>query len=199
MSKFRLFVLVTAFLSSVSVIAEERDPDALFVIEGGYHNGGDTIRTIPSVNGESETIKAGSGFSLGFGVRFDVQEDIEAVVTYGSKIDGVRGRLVSTGEEVEFTFSRSPLNGLVMFKKEDWHFGAGLTYHMNVEYEANLASLGSSTEKFKNALGVIADFRYFFSEGGYVGGRYTNIEYESESTGKTYDGSSVGVIVGVYL
>lgn len=189
MNKYGLIFISGLFLINTVVHSAERDDSSIFVLEAGAHGGGDTLAY--TTDGE-DSIEAGSGLSLGFGVRFNISDELETVVTYGAKVDAL------STPSANVTFSRNLLNALVLFKSNDWHYGAGLTYHYGVEYEVESFG-GIGTVEFKNALGFIADFRYFFSEGGYVGGRYTNIEYEVEATGQTFDGSSIGIVVGVYL
>lgn len=192
MMKYGLIFVTGLFLINSAVHSDERDDTSIFVIEGGIHAGGDTLATVYA-GSDTDSIEAGSGASLAFGVRLNITEEMEAVITYGIKLDSI------TATDLELTFVRYPLNALVLLKSGDWHYGAGLTYHSGVEYERVSDFYGNAVVPFKDAIGFIADFRWFFSEGGYVGGRYTSIDYEVESTGQTFDGSSVGVVVGVYL
>lgn len=167
---------------------------------GGLHFGGDTLITVYDENDNMREVKAGQLLSAAIGVRFDISESLEMPITFGIKADAARYDSDNNGGKGDVRFNRFPLNTLLLYKLEAWRFGAGLTYHINPKY-TDKSDYYNYTAEFENALGYLAEMRYFFSDNAYVGSRYTNIEYElkNSSTGRKYDGSSIGVVLGANL
>lgn len=176
-----------SFLYLISYSAQAAD----FVIEGGLHAGGDDLETVTFTDGSSETIKAGDGLSLAFGARFDISDDLEMAATLGIKIDSI------DAQNGSLDWTRYPLNGILLYKMDDWRFGGGLTYHMSPTLEGDGVVVGKA--EFDDALGALLDVRYFFSEPAYVGGRATFIDYEVINGSASVSGNSIGVTVGVNL
>ena len=193
MHKYNLFMLASLFLSSVSANAAD------FVLDGGLHFGGETLAVVHNKKGHGQEVKAGQLVSAAVGFRFDISESFEIPLTVGVKIDMASGEK-DTSNEVEVRFIRYPVNALLLYKADGWRIGGGLAYHVNPEYRVEGGSY-NYTNEFENALGYLAELRFFFSDKAYVGGRYTNIEYELKNslTGQKIDGRSIGIVLGANL
>lgn len=160
------------------------------VLEAGLHSGGDTLATAQFIDGSTESIKAGGFVSVAIGANFAINEELESQVTFGYKFDSV------DAENGDIEFSRFPINALVLYKLDEWRLGGGLTYHLDPSLEVSGAGAGfASNTDYDDALGFLLDARYFFAQRAYVGARLTFIEYESQA-GATFDGNSVGVVIG---
>ena len=192
MSKYGLILLSGLFLINPVVYAEDDSGSTKFVLEAGLHAGGDKLATVYFTDGSSKTINAGDGLSLSLGAKLGLSETMSAVITYGIKEDKV------SASDGDISFTRNPLDALLLFKSDKWQYGAGLTYHTGVKFKVATAYTNYTVD-FKSALGAILDARYFFSDSAYVGGRYTIINYETETTGKSFSGNSIGVVVGIYI
>lgn len=165
------------------------------IIEGGLHFGGDTMTSISPNTNRSEKLKAGNGLEVGIGIKFDILKSFEVITTIGKKADAD-----GADNNGEVRFDRYPLNAMILYAPDGWRFGGGLTYHSDPFYKEK-TDINEYRVDFESALGVLADFRYFFSDNAYVGARYTSIEYkvQNDPAGRIYDGSSVGIILGAYL
>lgn len=165
-----------------------------FVAEGGLHFGGDTMVTVTTEDGSPDVLKAGEEISLAAGLVFPLSDSIVAAVTFGLKKEVV----YPAGGAI--TFSRYPLNALVLYQFNNWRLGGGLTYHLNPVYKVDTETQQEVVE-FSNAPGLLVDVRYFVHEYIYIASRVTWIKYavENDPTGRRYDGSSLGVLLGIQL
>lgn len=163
------------------------------VLEAGVHSGGDTLATVQFIDGDTQSIKAGGLISFAVGAGFDINETFESQLTFGYKFDS------ADAENGDIEFTRMPINAIFLYKSAQWRFGGGLTYHLDPTLEVSGAGAGfASNTDYDDALGFLLDARYFFSQRAYVGGRFTFIEYESQA-GATFDGNSIGVVIGAVL
>ena len=191
MTKYKLVTICSLFLFSCSSYADN------FVIDGGLHFGGDRLVTIYNDNGTSQDVKAGQLLSVAGGYIFELSESMDMSVTFGLKVDSAR---INNGDDGKVSFTRYPLNVLLFHRTEAWRFGAGLTYHLNPELKIE-TSYYSDTYEFEDALGMLAEVRYYFTDRAFVGGRYTKIEYELNDGPYNYkfDGSSTGIVLGINI
>ncbi len=165
-----------------------------FVGEVGIHFGGDTMVTVNNTDGSTDSLKAGEELSLSAGVTFAISDAMDFIMTFGIKKE------VVFPDDGAISFTRYPLNLLLLARSGNWHYGGGLTVHMNPIYKVD-TDTQKETVDFKNAPGALLDIRYTVFDGVFVAGRYTYIEYEVENdpAGTTFDGSSIGILVGVQL
>ena len=161
------------------------------LLQAGLHSGGDDLITARTTAGDTEKIKGGGFVSLSVGIGFDVTEILETRLMAGLKLDTIKG------DNGEATFSRYPLEALLMYKLSNNAFiGGGLSYHVNPEIERT-GIFTNQSSRFDNALGVVAGFDYVFSSQIYVGLKLTNINYRIDN--QTFNGNSIGVIFGIRL
>lgn len=179
-----------ALLLSVSLSSNAAD----FVLEAGLHAGGDDLVTATFVSGSTQTIEAGGLYNFALGVGFDINEKVTSRITFGIKQDSI----TASNGNIEFT--RYPLDALVFYKTDSWLFGGGITYHTNVKLSGDGLASGLSAN-FDDSMGFILEADYLFgNKKGYVGGRYTMIDYDTVPSATvnaaTVDGNSIGVVVG---
>lgn len=162
--------------------------------EAGVHFGGDTMVTVTDSDGKTDSLRAGEELSLAAGAAFRIGESMALTATFGMKKEAV------FPDDGSITFTRYPFNLLLLYRSGKWRFGGGLTVHMNPVYKADTGT-DRRTVEFKNAPGVLLDAHYFVIEDVYVAGRYTWIEYEVENdpAATSYNGSSIGILVGIQL
>lgn len=164
------------------------------VAETGTHSGGDTLKTAGVANGNVDSIRAGDGLSIMAGSGFEINQKTLFLITAGIKQE------VINSENDRISFVRYPLDLMVQFNTRKLIYGIGATYHFNPVYREETTTT-KQTIDFKNAMGYQFDVRYVLFEGVYVAGRYTKIEYEVENdpVNTTYDGTSIGVLLGIQL
>lgn len=165
-------------------------------IQGGYASGGDTIASITYTNGSSETLKAGSGISIGaFTIVPLSDNDVALKLAANYLNDSI------TASNGEVTFTRLPVDALVLKKLNKWQVAAGLTYHLNPQFKSTFDS-GERVDA-DNALGLLLEANYqLYSKGEdslaiNIGARYTNIEYNFDGVTKNYDGSNLAITAGI--
>lgn len=185
--------LYQIFLFSIlSIFAVSSKADGLFG-EIGLHLGGDKIRDVGFIGGGSDSIRAGELLSIAGGVVMDVNEQLEARISAGLKFDLV------TADNGDLDFTRIPLELLFFKKNEQWNVGGGVTYHLNPELTGTGAASGAG-EDYDDAFGFVLEADYILSTGAYLGIKLTFIEYETVDLGlgtTTYDGDSVGLVIGI--
>lgn len=181
----RLLVFCHVLLFSGAVQSAE------WIAEGGLHFGGDTIVTVNGSDGSSDSLRAGEELSVAAGGAFSISETMQFMVTFGMKKE------VVYPDDGAITFTRFPLDMLLLYPSGRWRYGAGLTAHMNPVYKEDRDS-SKQTVEFKNAIGGLLDVRYFFLDELYVAGRITIIRYviENDPANTGYNGSSLGGLVG---
>lgn len=183
----RLFLLTLGLLISCPVIALD------IFGEIGIHDGGDDLITLNFTDGSSRDLQAGEFLSLGFGVAWDLGSVMEGRLYAGWKGDEVSA---SNGS---VKLNRWTSNLMLLFKAGGWRFGGGAAYHWDVELDGSGAAANASAE-FDDAVGVVAEIDYYFSEYAYIGVQYVDIEYDRLATlgnaARTFDASSIGLTIG---
>lgn len=183
--KKSLQVIPALLLATTSIEASN------IFIEGGIHFGGDDVGGIDFVGGGSETIEAGGLLSGSVGVITDIQDNMELRLSLGFKYDFV------TAENAEITFMRMPLTAMLFSKGEKISFGAGATYHLDPEAELT-GSLGGGTVQYDDAFGLVAEIDHTLGERGYVGMKFTLIDYDVSNCAfcSSKNGNSIGFVIG---
>jgi len=152
-------------------------------IDLGANVGGDKLATYNPLFGGHDTLYAGKSLSADFGVQHNLADtDWSLKATAGIE----KGFIPThTGGP---TFTRYPLDLLLLDNHGRWHFGFGLTYHANPK----LLQGGNGPDGvFHDAVGGVLEAQYRI-----FGFRYTNIRYTSEGAcpGRcSYDGSTLGL------
>jgi len=158
--------------------------------QGGLHFGGDTLATVQFLSGPDESIEAGGLLSASLGYELDVSDILLFKASAGFKTDTI------IASDIDADFTRFPLTGMVFLKAENFHIGAGVTQHTNVELSVDGFS-GSATAKFDDATGIIFEVDYLLNKHGYLGIKFTSIDYQLPGSSVDVDGSSIGVVLGL--
>ncbi len=149
----------------------------------GANVGGDKLAAYNPLVGGHDAVYAGKSLSFDFGVQHNFADsDWSLKATAGVQ----RGFIPThTGWP---TFTRYPLDLLLLDNHGRWHFGFGLSYHANPK----LLQDGHGPDGvFHDAVGGVLEAQYRI-----FGFRYTNIRYTSEGVcpGRcSYDGSTLGL------
>lgn len=193
--KLARIISVVSLIAGSSFVSANDIRSGLQIGKAGYADKGDEF-TINFTNGTSEKIKAGKGLSIGtfaiiplsdqnFSIKFAANYLYESVRLEGSKI----------------TFSRFPVDALVLKEIDKWQFAAGLTYHLNSE----LKVVGNTVRNTDDPLGLLFEASYQVyskdddSLSANIGVRYTQIEYYFENSLEKYDGSNFAITASVTL
>jgi hypothetical protein len=175
-----LSLLVSGFFSSY--VYADGGP----VVYGALTFGGDTLA---STEGEYGTdLDAGGLIHLAAGYEWRLAAS-GLRFTIGYKFDSIEA---SNGDA---DISRFPLE-LVYYRliNERHALGAGLVYELSPEFDISIDGLGSDSVDFVDASGYVIYYGYVTSFGLEYGGRYTLIDYKSDSLGTT-DANNFGFYV----
>lgn len=158
------------------------------IIELGIHFGGGEIINAQYENGDKDTMKAGELFSFDFGRLYQLSSSWETQLTFGIKSDAIYE------QDVEVSWVRYPLNGLVFYRMTGVRVGLGASYHFSPQLKGSgqAANIG---EKYNDALGGLLEIDFIRSKKFLWGIRFTLIEYESKKDGHVVDGSSIGFLI----
>lgn len=160
-----------------------------FTLEGLL--GGNTLETITFDNGETDSIRAGSGAYLALGIAhliFDRQMDIG--IKGGILLDEVTAEN-DLGDKSTLSFTRYPIDLFSHLWLGRHIIGGGVSYHINPTFKSDANDHSTS---YENTLGVYAEYLYHFvNTGTALGVKYISINYKNDQTGKETDGSAVGI------
>jgi hypothetical protein len=160
-------------------------------LEVGVHSGGDDLRNT-NTDQTGAGVKAGELMSVAIGAIFVPVDNFELQTTFGYKYD-----FDLPLDDVAF-FERSEINLLLFYRMGDWRVGGGVTRHQGISLDAT--NFTDTTVDFEDATGAMLEFGYYYTKWGYVGFRYTNIDYKTMPAPNVNDvtvsGDSVGVIAG---
>ena len=186
MKKSSILPAMAALLVCLCGTARAEDeylPDTThFTVDTGVLFGGDKLAERTYVLGGTDSVYAGKSLFADVGVLHDFAESDWAL----KGTVGVQSGF-SAGFGSDITFTRYPVDLVVLDNHGNQHFGGGLTYHANPKLNGN-----SHTPNlvFKDAVGAVLEYQYRI-----FGLRYTNVRYrvEGSCTGRcSYDGSTLG-------
>lgn len=149
----------------------------------GVAFGGDKLATENAFIGGHNTLYAGKSLYFDFGVQHNLDDTDWSLKATA----GVQRGFIPTHTAYP-TFTRYPLDLLLLDNHGRWHFGFGLTYHANPKLQQNGTGPDAA---FHDALGGVLEVQYRI-----FGFRYTNIRYTSDGPcpGRcSYDGSTLGL------
>ena len=158
----------------------------------GIDGGGDTLLSLQFTDGETSSIKAGSGvfFEIGYGTTTPLQDNpaLQTEVSFGYKLDS------ETASNGEVDFRRLSVNLNQMVKLERFRLGGGLTYHFDNELKTSGQFFNGGSVEFDESLGFNLMAEYIANDRAVIGLRATFIDYEAN--GVEVDANSIGLYLG---
>ncbi len=153
----------------------------------GYDVGGDGIKSLSFMSGNTDSIRANEGFYLGLGasIRNDAG-NLEFVGTLSMKYQGLHA------DNGDITWIRYPLDALVLYRARNFRLGGGLTYAMHPRLKGTEA-LASVDTRFDNALGAVLQGDLLLGRVN-LGLRYTILDYTAG--GSTFKSNGLGATFG---
>ncbi len=158
-------------------------PAELFA-ELGYEAGGEELAATTT----GDSISAGSGIKLAIGSQNQL----------GDGTDSLRfaaGYLFDTLDAVDGSADSSAitLDATYLMRSGPHQFGVGATLHMSPEYSQTGGGYSSFTIEFDDAVGLVLEYGYRLSDDVVLGGRYTNLTYETNNL--SVDAGGVGLFL----
>lgn len=187
----RIALLLLLSLSTLPAHALEVGPVVYLNIEGG----GDSISTPVG------SLSAGGGVTLAAGMYMDFDQHLSFLVTYGYKANSIDSEDFYLEDDV--SFSRWPLDALVMFNLQGFRIGGGTTLHYSPKENFDVVPYTPYTVEYKTAQGYIFQWDKVWHAHNYnpasfvhdvsIGFRVTFIDYESKDGLDKFNGNSLGL------
>lgn len=164
---------------------------------GDFNAGADTLATLTFTDGSTQDIKAGNGILLSVGggaIFFEGQPHrLETMLDIGVKFSTMQA-----SQNADLSFVRIPIELLAFYRNDDLHFrvgGGGAFYAYS-----NLSGSGAASNlqaDFKPGLAGIVQADALWGR-GYVGVRYTHLNYSVSGYDATVAAHSIGVTLGFF-
>lgn len=146
-------------------------------------------------DGSNDSIEAGGGFF--FGLAFENKLPTETPTPlYGRLVLSYMKDSVNA-ENGSVSFTRLPVDALLITKFNQFSLAGGITYHLAPTYKQDFDSSFVGEVELDNALGLALEANYTLRNSKMnIGVRYTNITY-SASGFEDLDGAGFAITVGV--
>jgi hypothetical protein len=168
---------------------EYTDTRAFFSVEALL--GGQTLEYVEFENGETDSIRAGSGvyIALGFAhLMFEKKMDIG--IKAGYLFDLITAKN-NAGEKSVLSFTRKPLDLFSHYWFDRHAFGGGISAHFDPVFTSRETT---DSAKYKTAYGAYAEYLYYFTgTGSALGFKYLSIDYKNRDTNEVSSGSAWGI------
>jgi hypothetical protein len=180
-------LLAASFYYSPAIAQDsEKKPSPIkFLMTGALEFGGDRVREIYFTNGESQSVRAGQGGSIGVGTQINLTKNEKFLLraTVGIKY------VTTQADNAHIRLTRIPLVFTANYMATPKiRFGAGLAAHTNINFKAD--GIGPDVS-FKSASGPVFEFAYSFVGISFTSMKYTdadNISYSANAIGFTFSG-----------
>jgi hypothetical protein len=153
--------------------------------------GGDTLKEIEFENGDTDSIRAGSGVYIALGIAhlmFEKRMDIG--IRAGYLFDLITAKS-DDGSESVLSFTRKPIDIFSHYWAGRHCFGGGLTAHLDPTFTSRDTS---DDAKYNTAYGAYAEYLFHFTgTGSALGVKYLSIDYKNKENGNITDGSAWGI------
>ena len=153
--------------------------------------GGSTLERTTFNNGETSSIRAGSGVHLALGfAHLMFNKNMDVGIKAGYIFDTVTTKN-EEGDKSAMSFTR---NAIEVFS-HTWigrhGLGGGVSYHLNPSFQSNNSD---NKAHYHNAIGAYADYFYHFVDTGTaLGLKYSRIHYKNKETDRLINGSGWGI------
>jgi hypothetical protein len=202
-----LLSLLISFATPALSLEDEEDEEEGFYYEDAFSDreytdtrpffsieallGGETLKQIQFDNGETDSIRAGSGVYIALGVAhlmFEKRMDIG--IKAGYLFDLITAK-ADDGSESVLSFTRKPIDIFSHYWAGRHCFGGGLTVHLDPVFSSRETT---DNAKYDNAYGAYAEYLFHFTgTGSALGIKYLSINYKNKETQHSSDGSAWGI------
>jgi hypothetical protein len=196
-----LAVLPFVHVAAVLGVAAAARPAAAAIPEAGLalgvdaNAGADTLATLQFSDGSTQDIKAGNGLLLAVGGGLILLEQQRHRIEAGLDV-GVKFSTMQPAQNADLSFVRVPVELLVFYRNDDAHFrvGGGGAYYLYSSLSGSGAASNLQLD-FKPGLAGVVQADFLWGR-GYVGLRYTHLDYTVSGSTATAAANSVGLTLG---
>ncbi|KQV44937.1 MULTISPECIES: outer membrane beta-barrel protein [unclassified Duganella] len=141
----------------------------------GASTGGDKLATAEYTNGDTASIKAGSGVYFTAGLEFRINEQFSAQTSVNFHVDE------QSAQNGSLTFQRVPVEAMAFYHiNQQWKIGTGLRYVSGAKLSGSgVADIDDV--KFDNTLSGLVEAEYMFSPQASIKVRYVNEKFDVKS------------------
>lgn len=168
---------------------EHSDTRPFFTIEALL--GGSTLAEVEFEDGDTDSIRAGSGVYLALGVAhlmFDEQVDVG--IRAGYLFDLVTAKN-DAGDETVLSFTRKPVDIFSHYWLGRHCLGGGVTMHFAPKFTSRETS---DNAEYEDATGYYAEYLYHFvGADSALGIKYLSIDYKNKDTAARSHGGAWGI------
>lgn len=155
----------------------------------GASAGGDKLATASYTNGDSASIRAGSGVTFTGGLDFRINEQFSAQTSVNFHVDNQSAR------NGDLRFQRFPIEALAFYHiNQNWKIGTGLRYVSGAKLSGSGAGEIDDV-KFDSTLSGVVEAEYLFSPQFSLKVRYVNEKFEVKD--QYYEGEAKANHVGI--
>jgi hypothetical protein len=153
--------------------------------------GGDTLKEIEFENGDTDSIRAGSGIYIALGVaQMMLEKRMDVGIRAGYLFDLITEKS-DDGSKNVLSFTRTPIDIFSHYWAGRHCFGGGVTAHLNPTFTSRETS---DDAQYKTAYGAYAEYLFHFTgTGSALGFKYLSIDYKNKKNGHITDGSAWGM------
>lgn len=174
---------MTKFIVSVILLTLASAAQARSYFELGFESGGETL-----FSSSDYFLTAGGGFKFALGVQNEVGD-------HGDSLSLALGYLADSLDASNGTaeINTVTFDAIYAIPVGSHRFGAGASYHIGPTYKEDLAGNSPLIIDFDDALGLVLQYGYKYSNGFQIVVRITNMDYEVGAL--RLDASSLGIFL----
>lgn len=153
--------------------------------------GGQTLEHIRFKNGETDSIRAGSGVQLSVGIaHLMFEKKVDVGIKLGYLFDLVTAEN-SVGDDSVLSFTRIPVEIFSHYWVGRHIWGGGITAHIDPKFTSRETS---DNANYHTAYGAYAEYLFNFTgTGSTLGVRFLSIDYKNKKSDEVADGSAWGI------
>lgn len=153
--------------------------------------GGQTLEKIRFENGETDSIRAGSGIQLSIGLaHLMFEKRVDIGIKAGYLFDLITAEN-SIGDDTVLSFTRIPIEIFGHYWSGRHIWGGGLTAHIDPKFTSRDTHHDAN---YHTAYGAYAEYLFnFIGTGSALGVRFLNIHYKNKKNNEVADGSAWGI------
>lgn len=168
---------------------EYTDTRPFFTVEALL--GGQTLEQVQFENGETDSIRAGSGVYIALGIAHLMFERKMDIGIKGGYLFDLITAQNNAGEKSVLSFTRKPIDVFSHYWIDRHALGGGVTAHFDPVFTSRETS---DSAKYRTAFGIYAEYLYYFTgTGSALGFKYLSIDYENKESGEITSGSAWGI------
>lgn len=180
-----LTLTLTALAQENTSASTQKTSPVRFLINGALEMGGDEVAKVYFTNGETQSVKAGQGGSIGIGLQVALTKS-ENFFLRGSL--GIK-YVTTQADNAHIRLTRMPINLTAnVMASEAIRLSAGLSMHQAIKFKAD--GIGPDF-KLNNASGPIFEIAYKMVGLSYTAMKYKdqdNVSYSANAIGITFSG-----------